>query len=335
MTIHFIEGFEVYSDGARPQLLERQWAVAEADLAVTKSVARFPGGASVRAAWAQNTCRTRQFHVGLSSYTVGLAFRRPTLGHTIALVEMGQTTDYPVRLQLNPTDRIQIIINSVTVLDVPHPSISIAWHYYEMEVNLHSTTGFVRLFVNNVQIGEFTGDTIRGRLSTHHTLQMRSVGDLGGNNIHWTDIYVGSTRLGDCRVITLRPNANGAHRELTPTSPTGDNFSNVNTRNVTDTTFNSSSVVGHRDTYSNPALSGVTDPEIHGIQIAARVAKSDAGVREARLLTRSGGVDHPGPLFAPATSFLFWGQLHTVDPQTGLPWTEANLNAAQFGLEVR
>ena len=66
----------------------------------------------------------------------------------------------------------------------------------------------------------------------------------------------------------------------------------------------------------------------------SRVRKDDVGVRTVAQTMTSGGVDAIAANVNPGTSYAYLTQIAEVDPNTGSPWIQAGVNAAQMGLET-
>lgn len=139
--------------------------------------------------------------------------------------------------------------------------------------------------------------------------------------------------LGDCRVDSYLPTADGANTGLTPSSGT-THFSLVDDATPNDDTdYNESATVAAKDTYGfadivhNPA-------SVFGVQVNLNVKKDDAGFRQVKEVVHSGGTDFPGTAQALSTSYAYKSAIREVDPATGAPWTKAGVNSAEFGMEI-
>jgi hypothetical protein len=136
---------------------------------------------------------------------------------------------------------------------------------------------------------------------------------------------------GDNQVTIKFPNANGNYAQFTPLS--GSNYQNVDDPTPDgDTTYNSSSTVGNKDTYLHSALAVTGD--IIGVKHNYMHRKTDPGLREVASLARSGGNDYVGSTVTCGSDYYMDSEMYEFDPDTGLPWVPADLDAAEFGIEV-
>jgi hypothetical protein len=51
-------------------------------------------------------------------------------------------------------------------------------------------------------------------------------------------------------------------------------------------------------------------------------------------VVRSGGTDFAGAAQALSTSYGYKSAIREADPATGVPWTKAGVNTAEFGMDV-
>jgi hypothetical protein len=90
------------------------------------------------------------------------------------------------------------------------------------------------------------------------------------------------------------------------------------------------STVGHADLYAMTPLAS-TPQSIVAVTIRGFMAKSDAGTRAGALQLKSGATTvQSTPLFL-STNFLWNYRTDLVDPNTGVAWSAAAVNAAQIG----
>jgi hypothetical protein len=106
-------------------------------------------------------------------------------------------------------------------------------------------------------------------------------------------------------------------------------------RSLGSSSFNFSSTVGDDDVFNmEPLVSAATT--IYGVAVKAVVSKSDAGARTVNLNIVSGATTSSGS--APAQSLSgtpsFRATYFPTNPDTGLPWTAADVTASKAGYEV-
>jgi hypothetical protein len=151
----------------------------------------------------------------------------------------------------------------------------------------------------------------------------------------YDDLYMTNTatRVGERRIDVLRPSADTAQKDWTPS--TGTNNSAL----VDDTTFNddtdyvSASTVGNKDLYDIGNL-GFTPAAITALQVTYRARKDDATTREIRANVKSGSTTANGATKGMTTSYQTFFDIYETDPATSAAWTTSAVNALQIGPEV-
>lgn len=216
------------------------------------------------------------------------------------------------------------------------------FYYIECKVTVNATTGYVEVRVNGVLDLQLSNQNTRngGTVGTIDTFQIgQSNGAGDGTSGSYDDLYVCDTTgpsandfLGDCRIDTLFPNGDGNYQQFSLSTGTS-HFANVNKTAPAATPYNFSSTVAQRDSYAFTDLPGLTSQIIYGVQINAAATKSDSGTRSVGTMSRLGGVDKDGAGTALSTSQLIVSEIQHTDP-VGTAWTEANVNAAEFGVKV-
>jgi hypothetical protein len=206
-----------------------------------------------------------------------------------------------------------------------------AWNYLEVELTRHASTGAVTVYLNGTAILTLTGQNLGA--SSIDMINMQGQND--GVTMHLDDMYLTNTaaKLGECRVDTLRPSAETADQDWTPSTGT-NNAANVDDSTYdNDTTYNSASVAGDLDIYDVSNLL-FTPTSVVAVQTLLNVRKDDATFRSVRSKVRSGGTDGNGATRTLGTSYQVYADIYPNDPNTGSAWAVAAVNAAQLGVEV-
>jgi hypothetical protein len=100
-----------------------------------------------------------------------------------------------------------------------------------------------------------------------------------------------------------------------------------------DTTYVYAGTVGHEDLYDLADLT-TTPTTILAVQSRMSAKKSDTGARNGQIRLKSGATEVGGSDTALSTSYGWLTRVDTVDPNTGVPWTAAAINALQVGPKV-
>ncbi len=137
--------------------------------------------------------------------------------------------------------------------------------------------------------------------------------------------------LGDCRIATQRPSADGYSSQWTPN--TGTNFSRVNeTTENGDTSYVSTNTATNIDSYTMSALP-TTPTSILAVQANA-VAKNDAGSHTFQINTRISSTNYTSSTFTLTGSYAIYSQLQTASPATSSAWTNSEVTNYEIGLNL-
>lgn len=139
--------------------------------------------------------------------------------------------------------------------------------------------------------------------------------------------------LGDVRVQTLYPNADGTNSGFTPSTGTTHYtlVDEVGTPNTTDLV--SAASAGLKETYQFQDL-GVTTAGIYGVQATNYAAKDNSGAVGLKNITRIGGAQYTGlSAWYLSATWTANRELWEVNPATSGLWAPADVNNAEFGIE--
>lgn len=237
-------------------------------------------------------------------------------------------------ININASGYIYVTRGGVTIATATHPILFNTWNYIEYHAKISDSDGIFQLRFNgsaDLEI-DFTGDTRNGGASTLidciNIAQYSSMSDL---YVCDTSGSVNNSWLGDVVVKTLYPTGAGNSTQLTPSS--GANYTTVDEIPPSDSDYNGHVASGNKDTYAFSNLpAGATN--VYGVQVCARMAKSDSGAKGMNLVTRSGGTDYAPTTRTLSTSYQEFTELKETDPATGSLWTPSGVNAAEFGVQV-
>lgn len=202
-----------------------------------------------------------------------------------------------------------------------------------------ASAGSVTVRVNGVPVLSLSGVNTLGNASG--TVQRYGVGSPGGTSeawsAHWylcdnTGPAPGNTFLGDTRVQTLV--ATGSDAVAFAPSGQPANWQNAAlVPPVPGTDYNSSAVAGAQDTFNCSAVAAGLGT-VFGVNTKALLAKSDAGPRTMATVLKSGAAVAVGPTVSVGVSAQQARLVTRLDPNTGLAWTPAAVNAAKPGYRI-
>lgn len=215
------------------------------------------------------------------------------------------------------------------------------WHSIEMSATVNATAGRVVVNVDGVKVIDFTGNTRNGgTVLAIDTVKFQVATYVNGPQpIVLDDLYIcdgtgatNNTFLGDIRVQTMLPNAAGSSTQLTPTG-SANNWQNAGEVPYNNATYNTSAVVGDRDTYGLSDLVPGTD-KVYAIQAVTHAQKSDAGDAALKVALKSGPAIAYGPTQPLGTTNAAYAVVFNANPVTSTAWTVGDANGLEAGVEV-
>lgn len=351
MAIQITDGFDMYNGSVANTGLQAKWFAAS-DTTVTLAAGRF-GGQCFQVTAATNTRRMwgRSFPAAVTAMAFGFALRTntlPTLAQAIVYIRGATNTVFQDGLKLN-TDgsltagRITDTFGTFAALQTTAGGVIAAntWHYVEVELVIHDTTGSFKVWVDGTQVINQTGVDTRSNVGVNPAdadtiwLGIDGSNPAGSNVCSFDDFYYRdtNTHLGPCKIETLRPDADTATKDFTPNSGTA-NFSRVNETLVDgDTSYVQASVVGNRDLYTLGDLSSAP-ASIYALNVCQFAEKTDAAARTIYNSVQSNATDSDGSAFTLAASYGRFDRILETDPSGGGAWTAARVNALMVGPKV-
>lgn len=210
------------------------------------------------------------------------------------------------------------------------------WFSIEVKFVISNTTGSVVVKIDGTTVLDLTNqDTQNSSNAFANTVQF------GQGNIDEIVVLDGSGTshndfIGEFRIETLRPTANGTTNNFTPSA--GSNWQNVDeAESDDDTTYNESNTVGHIDLFQVEDLTLFEAGDtIEAVQVSDSSIKDNVGSRTLRHLLRSGTTNYEGSDKKLTTNwdkhfFHIWEE----DPDTAAAWTQSGVNAVEIGVKVQ
>ena len=336
MALLLIEGFEQYGDLAD---LRKVWSTSGSGFNINTST-RHGAGRSMQITGTNNNV-FRAFP-DTDVLTVGFAVNfTDSVGSGHLVCSLRNTSSDHVVIWLTTGGEIQIRRNT-TVLGVTSGLglVAATWYYFELEVTIHDSAGAYDFRIDGAtELSDTNVDTRNGSTTTCNTIRLNSLNTIDSK---FDDVYVlddaGSdniTFLGDCRVETVFPDALGNENDFTA-SPAVDQHLNVDDGSSPDddTTYNHSATATDRELYGFAALTGNIG-SVFGVEAYMHVRKEEAGFREVRVIARSNVTEVESGNLTLGIDYVYKSQVFETDPDGGVDWDEASVNAAQFGLDLQ
>jgi hypothetical protein len=339
MAILFADGFDHYQIGI---LAAKGYSV----ISTTGTPAMVAGRLGQQALrMTQNTTARTVYSHGLAAAAatcvIGSAYRTDSITVTKDVLTLSVAGANTLRLGIN-TSGLLIVRNSAgTVLATGTTILSTStWHYVEMRGFVNGASGEVQVWLNGAV--EIATTTVSIGSTNFDTFILGPNVNTSINNCDYDDLYVLDTSgsantaaLGDVRVESLYPTADGVNTQWTPNSGS-PHFSRVNEAATTfpdgDTSYVSDSTSGHVDEYDFGAVAvAAGTPFAVLTNIYAR--KDDAGTRQIADVIRQSGVDNAGASKGVPVSYTYVQTVHDKDP-AGAAWTLSTIPGGGSGVQV-
>lgn len=335
MSLIFMDGFDYH---ATADLLKK-WTL-NSNTTISAAGGRRGGGA-ITLAPASGNYLSKNLGANYAALIVGAAFSI-TAFHTVTpqkILEFFDAGTTQADVRVHPNGTFSVTRNGV-VLGTSTVSASVTgFQYLECKITFHATTGTVDLRLNGVSILALTGQNTQNTANAFAS-DVRLGQYASGSAVLYDDVYMcdtsGTTNnafLGDVRIDMLLPNADGFYSQFTPSTGTS-HFALVDEPTPNTTDYNDGLTVGHRDSYAMANLAALASQTVYAVQVTAAIMKDDAGAKSAAVMVRSGSVNADGASVALPTSQVYVSKIYEANPDGGVAWTEASVNALEAGVVV-
>lgn len=343
----FIDGFDHY---ATADLGKKGWTATGTDptnLVVSASAGRRGGGALALGGGGNiNDVMGGRGIAQLATVVIGFAHQASAAGTTLCALHDATSSTRQVTLKHN-TDGTITAYRGSSVLGTALGTSTLTmtaggFNFVECKATIHPSAGSVEVRVNGVTFMSLTGQNTRSS-SNSYANAIRLGWDTNppaGTTAVFDDLYVCDTSgsvnydfLGDCRVDTVYPVADGFYGAFTPSTGTS-HYALVDEAPPNTTDYVDGAAVGDRDSYDCGALSALLSETVFGVQVNAAALKDDSGTRSLATMARSGSTNSDGSTVALATSQGILSQVFESDPASAGAWTESAVNSAEFGVKV-
>lgn len=210
------------------------------------------------------------------------------------------------------------------------------WNYVEVWITVSSTVGTVLVKVNGETLVNLTGQNTQNTANT--TFDTLSYTGNTIDDFYYADTTTGpgsfpcNAPLGDVRVFTAFPIGNS--------SVTWTPLANTNWQEVSevamdgDTSYNFTTTAGDEDLLNFSALANTVN-KILGVQVTGAYRKDDATMRTVKQALKSGATEQYGTTNSlPDTTYAYFTDLWTLDPNTSASWTLAGVNGIAAGYNL-
>jgi len=269
----------------------------------------------------------------LQTFYMGLALKA---GGNLTFAQFFDGGTLQLDLHTNGDGTISVRRGGSVVLGTSTQAISAsAFAYLEFSATIDPSAGAFTLKMNGVTILSASG--VNTRASANNRVTGYWIGDAVFNHAVFDDVYIADDQFyGGIKVLVTLPNGDGASTQWARTGGTvAGNYTAVNEASPDDnTSYVSSPNVGDLDLYD---FANLPDPSVavKALQVWTRHERDDVVTRKAKMVVRSAGTNYPQGEFTTAQNV--WQddvQVLATDPATGVAWTGAAVDAAQFGVQV-
>lgn len=247
-----------------------------------------------------------------------------------------------VSIATNGASKIVLRDNVGTIVDTSASALtggSNIWRYVEVGIGAGTSSYLIEVRVNGVTVISHTLNYGPPTAAGIGGIQFGQVGTNFSSAAKITDWYVcddtgarNNGFLGDCRVETLLPTADGATLDWTVTGGSGSHVSALTEAAVdSDTSYVRSTAIGERDTYVLSDLAS-TAGTVKAVQITNIARRENTNPTMLGGCVRTGGANYDSPISsAPAATYKVVPGIHEFNPGTAATWTASEVNAMEAG----
>lgn len=341
MALLFMDGFDHYATAD----LAKKYASVGSTSSVQSAAGRRGGGALRCTSSSPSVTKTL---AASSSWVIGFALSVSIFpGSASAIAALLDAGTIQCSLMVNPDGTLSVVRGASTAVtggtSVAALSVG-AFAYIEWKVTIADSisSGTCKVRINGVEvINVTTGQDLKSTANTTaNQVRVGSASSLSVAQHDFDDLYVcdqsGSNNndfLGDVRVDTLFPTADGNYSQFTPSTGT-DHYVLVDEATPNTTDHNDGANVSDRDSYALGNLAALVSQTVYGVQVNAACLKDDAGAKSASTFVRSSSTNGDGASVALSTSQAYISQVYETDPNGAVAWTETTVNAMEAGVRV-
>lgn len=242
-------------------------------------------------------------------------------------------------------------VNKVLLGETPVNTFSLNdWHWVELRVKLSSSSttndGIVEFWLDNKLVVSNTACVTKNYSSTYYRGTGLCVENGDGNALHnvTDDIYIldttgpspWNTRLGDCRIATIKVNADAGPNQGIVASGNSNHYVAV-----TDVPYDSADYItiaasasGSGELFKHAALPSTNTFSILASAVVAVARKTDAGNSSFKLSVKTGSNTYNSNTQYLTTSNAFFRQEWVTNPNTSSQWTVSDWTTANLGFYV-
>lgn len=224
------------------------------------------------------------------------------------------------------------------------PVVSInTWHHIEVKLYLHDSAGTIEIRVDGAVALSLTAQDTNNTSDPYVGEVRLGTGCYKATNAtRWDDIVIMDTSgsynnnfIGDCRIHSVLPDADGTTNNFTPLGGS-TNYTEVDDLIDQDTSYVYSTTSGHKDLYSFDALGLNANHNIAAAVVTNIARKDDIGARSVAGLILSSSTTGTGSVIALPTNNDWTGiqAFFPLDPATASVWAGTSLDSVEAGVMI-
>lgn len=231
-----------------------------------------------------------------------------------------------------------------TVLHAPF-AVNDAWFHISVDVKIANSGGWIRVYVDGVQVIDFSGDTDNGGVSFNNAVYGQADSDswLNGSFVYFDDIYIDDTTgeataslAPDSRFELITPNGNGDYSAWAGNDGNStDNYLLVDELPPDDdTTYIQTDTLGNQNAVNMTTFTIPAGWTVAAVIPIAYAKKDDAlGTLDLRVFTRLGSTDQESGDKVLGTSYSIIRDRQTAKPGGGA-WAQGDIDAVEIGVKA-
>lgn len=203
---------------------------------------------------------------------------------------------------------------------------TLALHRFDINFKVSSTAGFVYIYLDGSLWHSYTGPLYTASLGPVNRITFQREGGNASIVRTMSALFMSTEDTRSMHLSMDYPNANGFYDEWS------GNYTNVDEIGLDTSDYISTSIVGKKESFTFPAVR--TALRLYEIKAAILSTSSNYPTKGAKGFARISATNYDNGQFIFSTdSGKGANSIFNTNPATGLAWTLAELEAAEFGLE--
>lgn len=209
------------------------------------------------------------------------------------------------------------------------------WKYLEWAATISDTVGYVEAWVEGVSVCSASGVDTNASTGVVASLSLTEDGNFPSPKLDYDDVYVVDNLipLGPCRVETIRPSADTAQKDFTP-STGSTNYNLLNSTLLQGTTYVEDGTTTELDLYDFSDITG-TPAIVHSVSLNTVAQKTDVNARTINYSIDLGSGVSDGSAYFLGTGIALLPEIRLLETKPGGgSWSYTDVNALKAGPRI-